>query len=284
LPGGANRALFAHTPAKAAAALAALSPVLSVGSPAEEQSPDDDRKMPARGNMGNMPAVSNGVKKFALLVGTSLGGRSGTVKWQVIRNQDLAEMLTKTKASVQVQDCTCLLLDSGEVIPAVHHVKGYAYGRSAKFCQEALAFGEEDKIESIQACGPVLLAISSHGTLYVAAYQGKGVFNKPDVIFCTDVVGLGPTSLFGFISDDLQKDVCASLYIMPLKGETKMVTSSALELPKLRLSVKLACGSDKCLMLAYDSKGAGAVYRLTKEKLSKVSGTFRCCVVATDLL
>jgi hypothetical protein len=236
-----------------------------------------------------MPAIKKTVTKNAgLFVCSNLGG--GVPKWERMSPKNLPAILAENavKGVAQVNDCSCLLLDNGKVLPAVYHVGGWTSGYAAKFSREFLSFGEGSVIESIQACGPNLVATATDGLRYMTTYQLKGRFDTPKVITTDiDVFGIGPASLFGFISSDLQdSDVKASLQIIPMDSlfgtaEENGAESVAGPLPTTRVRAKIAYGNDGCLLLAYDTVGAGLVYRLKEntfgKSLSMVRVTVGCC-------
>jgi hypothetical protein len=207
--------------------------------------------------------------KMCLFVASSLKeGKLGTVDMLKMMRDDVPLDL---KGLAQVEDCTCLLLADGSILPAVYFAKGRIWGITPQ--TETTALVLQEPIQNIQSWGPFLLAIGTTGALYLLKYRsGTGTFDKPVTFPMENVEGgaaaIGPNFVFGFVKEFDGLSLC----VFPLDNANPMpMDDSEMKLPMLRVFAKIASGSDKALILAFDKSNKGKLYHMRGKKLAKVS-------------
>lgn len=181
----------------------------------------------------------------------------------------LSDLPLDIKGIAQVRDCTCILLGDGRVVSAVHYVPGRVWGGAWKTGKGEHPLHFPEPIVGIQASESALLAVGSTGGVYLVEYRSKGLFGDVavlDAVVADDgAVAIGPNLIHWFGKELQDPKSVGLLRTLPLDGNPSTVSAEVagnMGLPMLRVKAKIATGgSDGCLILAFDQKSNGKLYK-----------------------
>mmetsp|Transcript_44414 Transcript_44414/g.107438 ORF Transcript_44414/g.107438 Transcript_44414/m.107438 type:complete len:575 (-) Transcript_44414:327-2051(-) len=204
---------------------------------------------------------------------------------------------------VSICDCTVVLTEDGDVVPASYRAKTGWFGSASVVTTDFTPLKlPKDPIFGIQASGTTLLVVGQ-SNLYTAVYKGNGQFDEDCRTFQSDVnadCALVKGMIVGFNNDIPKKNYAAKLRTVSLDGGKDggdTVISDSLALPCSRTDAKIANGATSFFVLAsamkkgeltkklyiedHESKKLVKCVKFNEGTLDDVAANSNRCYVAT---